>query len=329
MPAPNPPQNTMQLQFLGTGAGMPSKTRNVSAIALNLDQPTAQTWLFDCGEATQHTILHTPIRPGRIRRIFITHLHGDHIFGLPGLLTSRGMMGCDTPIDLYGPAGIRRYLDTVLETSASYLPYPLHIHEISEPGVVHEDGQHRVSAHPLNHGVPSYAYRIQESMQSGTLDVARLRAEGVPAGPLYRRLKEGETITLGDGRVLHGADYCASAPAERRIIIFGDTCHDDAHADFCRDADLIVHEATFAGGEEERAARHGHSTADQTARLARDAGAKQLYLTHISARYDEAETATLLERARTIFPATHLAHDRLVVDVPRATPRHDAGQAGH
>ena len=129
----------MQLQFLGTGAGMPSKTRNVSAIALNLDQPTAQTWLFDCGEATQHTILHTPVRPGRIRRIFITHLHGDHIFGLPGLLTSRGMMGCDTPIDLYGPTGIRRFLETALATSASYLSYPLHIHEIATPGIVHED----------------------------------------------------------------------------------------------------------------------------------------------------------------------------------------------
>ena len=308
----------MQLQFLGTGAGMPSKTRNVSAIALNLDQPTAQTWLFDCGEATQHTILHTPIRPGRIRRIFITHLHGDHIFGLPGLLTSRGMMGCDTPIDLYGPTGIRRFLETALATSASYLPYPLHIHEIATPGIVHEDEQHRVSAHPLSHGVPSYAYRIQESTQTDTLDVARLRAEGVPAGPLYRRLKAGETITLGDGRVLHGADYCAPAPAARRIIIFGDTCHDDAHAAFCRDADLIVHEATFAGGEEARAARHGHSTADQTARLARDAGAKLLYLTHISARYDDAETAALLQRAREIFLATHLAHDRLVLDVPRA-----------
>ena len=308
----------MQLQFLGTGAGMPSKTRNVSAIALNLDQPTAQTWLFDCGEATQHTILHTPVRPGRIRRIFITHLHGDHIFGLPGLLTSRGMMGCDTPIDLYGPTGIRRFLESALETSSSYLPYPLLIHEISEPGVVHEDEQHRVSAHPLIHGVPSYAYRIQESTQPGTLDVARLRAEGIPARPLYRRLKEGESVTLGDGRVLHGADYCAPAPAARRIIIFGDTCHDDAHADFCRDADLIVHEATFAGGEEARAARHGHSTADQTACLARDAGAKLLYLTHISARYDEAETAALRERARAIFPATHLAHDRLVLDVPRA-----------
>lgn len=308
----------MQLQFLGTGAGIPSKTRNVSAIALNLDQPTAQTWLFDCGEATQHTILHTPVRPGRIRRIFITHLHGDHIFGLPGLLTSRGMMGCDTPIDLYGPTGIRRFLETALETSASHLPYPLHIHEISEPGVVHEDEQHRVSAHPLSHGVPSYAYRIQESTQTGTLDVARLRAEGIPAGPLYRRLKEGETIILGDGRILHGADYCAPAPAARCIIIFGDTCHDDAHAAFCRDADLIVHEATFAGGEEARAARHGHSTADQTARLARDAGAKLLYLTHISARYDDAETAALLQRAREIFLATHLAHDRLVLDVPRA-----------
>ena len=308
----------MQLQFLGTGAGIPSKTRNVSAIALNLDQPTAQTWLFDCGEATQHTILHTPVRPGRIRRIFITHLHGDHIFGLPGLLTSRGMMGCDTPIDLYGPTGIRHFLETALETSASHLPYPLHIHEISEPGVVHEDEQHRVSAHPLSHGVPSYAYRIQESTQTGTLDVARLRAEGIPAGPLYRRLKEGETIILGDGRILHGADYCAPAPAARCIIIFGDTCHDDAHAAFCRDADLIVHEATFAGGEEARAARHGHSTADQTARLARDAGAKLLYLTHISARYDDAETAALLQRAREIFLATHLAHDRLVLVVPRA-----------
>lgn len=307
----------MQLQFLGTGAGMPSKSRNVSALALNLDSPAAQTWLFDCGEATQHTILHTTVRPGRIRRIFITHLHGDHIFGLPGLLSSRGMMGNDTPIDLYGPAGIRRFLETALAVSASFLPYPLHIHEFAEAGTVHEDELYGVSARPLIHGVASFAYVIREAVQPGALDVARLRAEGVPAGPLYARLKNGETITLGDGRVLHGADYCAPARAERRVVIFGDTCHDDAHADFCHDADLIVHEATFAGGEEALAARHGHSTADEAARLARDAGAKRLYLTHISARYDAAETAALLARARRIFPATELAHDRLVVDVPR------------
>ena len=238
----------MQLQFLGTGAGMPSKSRNVSALALNLDSPAAQTWLFDCGEATQHTILHTTVRPGRIRRIFITHLHGDHIFGLPGLLSSRGMMGNDTPIDLYGPAGIRRFLETALAVSASFLPYPLHIHEFAEAGTVHEDELYGVSARPLIHGVASFAYVIREAVQPGALDVARLRAEGVPAGPLYARLKNGETITLGDGRVLHGADYCAPARAERRVVIFGGTRHDDAHADFCRDADLIVHEATFAGG---------------------------------------------------------------------------------
>lgn len=308
----------MQLHFLGTGAGMPSKTRNVSSIALNLDQPSAQTWLFDCGEATQHTILHTPVRPGRIRRIFITHLHGDHIFGLPGLLSSRGMMGNDTPIDLYGPVGIRRFLETALEVSASFLPYPLHIHEFDAPGVVYADDFFQVSTQPLSHGVPSFAYCIREAVQAGALDVARLRAEGVPAGPLYARLKKGETITLGDGRVLHGADYCAPARAERRIVIFGDTCHDAAHVEFCRDADLIVHEATFAGGEEALATKHGHSSADEAARLARDAGAKLLYLTHISARYDAAETAAFLARARQIFPATELAHDRLAVDVPRA-----------
>ena len=129
----------MEMTFLGTGAGMPSKERNVSAIALHLLQEENHIWLFDCGEATQHQILHTTIKPRKINKIFITHLHGDHIFGLPGLLSSRSFQGGEEKVTVHGPEGIKQYIETSLEISKTHLNYPLEIHEINDGAIIKED----------------------------------------------------------------------------------------------------------------------------------------------------------------------------------------------
>ena len=149
----------MELIFLGTSAGVPTRTRNVTAILLNLQHPTQSgLWLFDCGEGTQHQLLHTAFNPGKLDKIFISHLHGDHLFGLPGLLCSRSMSGIIQPLTIYGPHGIREFVETALRISGSWTDYPLEIVEIGA-GEIFDDGLRKVTAYPMEHPLECYGYR--------------------------------------------------------------------------------------------------------------------------------------------------------------------------
>ncbi|PIJ50432.1 ribonuclease Z [Erwinia sp. OLTSP20] len=297
----------MQLQFLGTGAGMPSRERNVTSIALNLTDH-AVSWLFDCGEGTQHQILRTTIKAGRIEKIFITHLHGDHIFGLPGLLTSRSMSEGSGPLTLYGPAGLRRFVETTLSLSGSWVSFPMEIIEISA-GVVCEDERFRVMAAEMNHPVECYGYRIEEKDKPGALDDIRLAAAGVPRGPWFYDLKQGRQISLADGRVINGKDYLLLGRKGKTLVIFGDTSPNAASLLLAKDADLIVHEATLEAAMEEKANGRGHSSTVQAARVAQQAAVRRLIITHLSSRYQRDACPRLLAECRAIFPATEMAHD--------------------
>src|SRR5699024_5741091 len=167
----------------------------VSGIALSLLQEINSIWLFDCGEATQHQILHTSIKPRKINKIFITHLHGDHIFGLPGLLSSRSFQGGNEPCTVYGPQGIKRYIETSLQISCTHLTYPLYIIEYTE-GKLFEDEKFIVNCKKLNHGIPSYGFSIVEKDRPGELLVDKLIKAGIEPGPIYQRIKENNRITL-------------------------------------------------------------------------------------------------------------------------------------
>lgn len=197
----------MELLFLGTGGGVPAKHRNVTSIALKLLEERNSIWLFDCGEGTQQQILHTTLKPRKIEKIFITHLHGDHIFGLPGLLSSRSFQGGDEPLVVYGPKGIREYVLTSLKVSGTHLKYALSFHEITEEGVLFQDQKFKVTCLELDHGIQSFGYRIEESDHQGMLQVEALKAAGVPFGPMYGRIKNGETVTLENGQVIDGRDF--------------------------------------------------------------------------------------------------------------------------
>ncbi|EKY3222923.1 ribonuclease Z [Cronobacter dublinensis] len=304
----------MELTFLGTSAGLPSTTRNVTAIVLNPQNNQSGLWLFDCGEATQHQMLRASANPGKIEKIFITHLHGDHIFGLPGLLCSRSMAGCETPLDVYGPQGIKEFIETALRLSGSWTSYPLRIHEITA-GTVLDDDAFTVTAFALTHPVECYGYRIEERDKPGTLDAAALKAAGVTPGPLFQQLKRGETITLDNGRTLCGADYLSAPRPGKKIAIFGDTGPTAQAAALARDVDLMVHETTLEAAMAEKANGRGHSTTQQAATLAREAGAKRLVMTHFSSRYDAADCQRLLAECQAIFPASELAEDFLTLTV--------------
>jgi len=271
-------------------------------------------WLFDCGEATQHQILHTSLKPRKIEKIFITHLHGDHIFGLPGLLGSRSFQGGATELTIYGPKGIREYVDVSLKISQTHLKYPLTIIEI-EDGVIFEDDQFTVETLLLDHGIPSYGFRIIEKDKKGTLDAERLHSEGILAGPIYKLVKKGEMITLEDGRVINGNDYLGPDLKGRVLCILGDTRPCDNAYILASEADVIVHEATFSADSEEMARDYFHSTTAQAARLALKAKAHTLYLNHISSRYIKENWNELEEEARAIFPNTKMTYDFLEMTI--------------
>ncbi|MEN1934658.1 ribonuclease Z [Paenibacillus sp. 102] len=299
----------MEFVFLGTGAGVPSKGRNVSAIALQLLEERSETWLFDCGEATQHQILHTSVRPRRIEKIFITHLHGDHIFGLPGLLGSRSFQGGTTPLTVYGPQGIKQFIEVALSVSTTHVKYPLEIVEITEEGIVFEDKQFSVETKRLSHGIECFGYRIVEKDIQGHLLVEKLLEEGVKPGPIFKRLKDGETVELEDGRVLHGNDFIGPPQKGRIITILGDTRYCEASSQLAQDADVLVHEATFAAEDEGQAHDYFHSTTEQAARIALQANVKRLILTHISSRYQGDTYKDLLKEAQALFANTEIAMD--------------------
>jgi ribonuclease Z len=298
----------MKVIFLGTGAGVPSRMRNVSSLALILPEYGGETWLFDCGEATQHRIQEAPVRLSKVSRIFITHLHGDHLFGLPGLLGSRSFQNEQDPLVLYGPKGLARFVETALDVSGTTIRYPLEIVEIDH-GFTEETKHFTVRMGLLDHRVPSFGFRIEERDRPGELDTAKLKQAGIPPGPLYGRLKAGETVTLPDGRVLRGTEFLGPARRGRIITVLGDTRQTRACFDLARDADVLIHEATYRAGQEALADTFFHSTSVQAAQVARESGVKTLILTHISPRFSDEDCAEIREEAREIFPRTWMAHD--------------------
>jgi ribonuclease Z len=298
----------MELIFLGTGAGIPSKERNVSSIALTLLQELNSIWLFDCGEATQHQILHTSVKPAKINKIFITHMHGDHIFGLPGVLSSRSFQGGEETLTVYGPRGIKDFTESTLRLSETRLTYPLEIKEISE-GFLFENDKFAVYAKELDHNIPSYGFRIVEKNRQGELLVEKLKNLGIEPGPVYRRIKENEQFTLKDGSVIYRKDVVGPEKPGKVITIMGDTRYPLEFREFVHGSDILVHESTFRHEIRDLAHQYYHSTATEAAALAKQSNCSRLVLTHISSRYQGGESLKLKQEAKNIFPETEIASD--------------------
>lgn len=299
----------MELTFLGTGAGVPSRNRNVTSIMLKLLDESNEMWMFDCGEATQHQILKTTLKPRKVSKIFITHLHGDHIFGLPGFLSSRSHQGGDSLLTVYGPKGIKEYIQSFVRLTKTTLGYELRIIELDQEGIAFQNDQYQVIYHTLDHAIQSYGFRIVEADQTGELLIDKAREDGVPNGPLLGQLKKGLIVTLEDGRQLNGLDYIGPDKKGHIVTILGDTRYNEHAISLAKDADILVHEATFAAGEEKMARNYFHSTANQAGKVAATAGVKKLLITHISARYVGKAAGQLELDARKVFENTQIVKD--------------------
>ena len=305
----------MRIQFLGTSSGVPTRTRSLSAVALRADRKR-QWLLVDCGEGTQHRLLHTGFSLATLECICITHRHGDHCLGLPGLLSSASMDGRQAPLTIVAPDEVRAFVNAALELTDSRLSYPLEFVDVAAvgPDCPVASGL-AVRATPLSHRVPSFGYSFTEIAVEHRLDHARLEAAGIARGPIWGRLQRGQDVQLANRRVLRATDFLAAPRKPRRIVIGGDNDSPELLADDCRDAQLLVHEATYTA---EIATRVGpapmHSSAERVARFAAEAGLPNLVLTHFSPRYGDSGGAHSLDElareAATYFGGSlHLARD--------------------
>ncbi|HEV2165787.1 MAG TPA: ribonuclease Z [Thermoplasmata archaeon] len=300
----------MRVTFLGTAGSWPTKDRSASAIALALERELV---LLDCGEGTQRQFFQSPQSFMRVRRVFLTHFHGDHFLGLPGLIQSMCLNHRTEPLDIYGPEDAQEMVDRVLQLGYFTLRFPVTVHPMSPGSSLELDG-YSVRTARADHPVPSLAFRLEEAKRRGRFDGDLARSLGI-RGPDFGRLEAGESVRLGD-RTVHPQDVMGPPREGRSLVYSGDSAPSEEVRKLAIGATLLIHEATTARDLEAEANHWGHSSARQAAELATAAGVRGLFLTHFSSRYKE--TAPLEEEARAVFVNARAARDLLDHQVPNS-----------
>jgi ribonuclease Z len=306
----------LDVVFLGTSASMPTAHRAPAAL---LVRRGGERLLIDCAEGTQRQLLRSTVGLPELPEIFLTHYHADHFLGLPGMLKTFSLRGREIPLTVYGPPGLRE-LFGALRRVFGRLSYPLELVETGPETVLRRDG-YRLETFPVLHGLDAIGWSLVEEPRPGRFDVAEADGIGVPNGPERGRLQRGEPVTLADGRTVTPDAVLGPPRPGRKVVIAGDTAPCDDVVEAAREADLLVHEATFGEDERERARETLHSTAVDAAKVAHAAGVAVLALTHVSTRYFGGELA---REAQDVFPDTVAPRDFDVIEVPfaeRGTPQ--------
>jgi len=298
----------LEIIFLGTGSAAPINDRNLSGTAVIR---RGEIFLFDCGEGTQMQFRKAGLRPGKLRYILITHLHGDHLFGLPGLLTSLHMAGCHQQIELFGPVGIAEYIRFHQQLCQFTLGYPLAIHEIcaTTPAALWQTEEFHIEWQPLSHRIFTAGFALIEAARPGRFDVERADQLGVPNGPERGRLQRGESIILPNGRRVHPENVLGPPRPGLKLAYCLDTAPCAGAEKLAANADVLIADSTFPQADVEHAHATGHSTSGDAARLARTCGVQKLLLTHFSGRLRQEDLPALVEEARAIFPNSEAATD--------------------
>jgi len=268
--------------------------------------------MFDCGEGTQRQMVKAHIGFQRPMKIFISHLHGDHVLGLPGLLQSMSLMRREKELHIYGPVGLIEFVKAFSESLGGPM-FPVILYEINEPGVIFQSDEYNIVAVKAQHRATAFSYGFYEAPRPGRFHPERARKLGVPEGELWGKLQSGETVTINE-TVIRPSQVCDPERPGRSIVYSGDTAPNEALMEISRNVNLLIHEATFLDELADRALEDGHTTVLQAATFARDADVEQLVLTHISSRYPDPEV--LLAEAVKIFPNTRVAEDLLEIDIP-------------
>lgn len=292
---------------LGTSSATPTKQRALSGTAL---LRAGRILLFDCGEGTQFRLMDAGLSRSRIDAIFITHLHGDHFFGLPGLLTSLSLHRRKDPLTIVAPQGLGAILQAIPGLANHELSFPVEFKEFDlDFGRMRalDAPEFTVEARPLEHRIDTAGYRFEERPKPGNLDVEKARALGVTDYRHFQQLKSGVDVELPDGTTVRSDDVVSPQRPGATFAYIFDTRPCDAAVQLARDAHLVYHDATFAVGDHSRAVRTGHSTGREAAEVALEAGAHELLLGHFSARYRD--TDELVEEARRVFKNTHAAEE--------------------
>ncbi|HEX8386737.1 MAG TPA: ribonuclease Z [Rubricoccaceae bacterium] len=298
---------------LGTGSALPTKARHLSGTAVRRD---GHVVLFDCGEGTQLQMAQAGLGRGRLDAVCITHLHGDHLYGLPGLITTLALLGRTSPLTVVGPEALRGVLEAMPGLDAERLPFEVRhvgLAEGFDHAVVYEDDHVTVEARPIEHRVFCAGYRYAEKTRPGHVDGPAARAAGLTTGDQFEAIKRGEGVVLADGTVVSPEGLVGPPRPGAAFAYVLDTVPCATGVELARGADLLLHEATFGDAFVDRAAEVGHSTARQAAGVARDAGARRLLITHFSARYGD--VSGLVAEAREVFPETEAAQELAVYTV--------------
>ncbi len=300
---------SLSLTFLGTGAAMPSVHRNVSSLAIHRE---GETLIFDCGEGTQRQMMRYGVGFS-FSEIFFSHFHADHMLGVIGLVRTMGLLDRTAPLALIGPKGANRILGAALGVGIERNKFPVEIVEV-KPGDVLPRKEYDLVAFPTEHRADTIGWALVEHIRKGRFDPDLARELGVPEGPLWGKIHRGEHIRLDDGREIGPEQLVGPARPGRKVVYSGDTRPVAALVEAARGADLLVHEATFIDEEKDRAVETGHSTAREAGRVAREAGVRQLALTHISPRYTR-DAPELLAEAGEEFTEVVVARDGMEIEV--------------
>ena len=301
----------LKLTFLGTSSGVPTIRRNVTGLAV-YSTKNRDWWLVDCGEATQHRLQRVPLTVHDLVGICITHIHGDHSYGLPGLLASASMTGRTKPLILIAPAGVKAWLDATMLHTELFLTFDIIHIDVASRQMVHQADGLLIERFPLSHRVPSFGFRFVFEKATWKIDRAALLARGVPPGPAWGLLQHGQDVTLDDGRVLPASEF-RNVHTERAIaVIGGDNDTPALLAEACHGANVLVHEATYTEATLQKVGPGPqHSSVERISRFAAAADVPNLVLTHFSPRYDNPEGMAEVEaEARRHFQGTlHFAND--------------------
>lgn len=301
---------TLRVTFLGTSGAVPTARRNPSGIYINRE---GEEFLFDCGEGTQRQMM----RFGTgfsVSAIFLTHAHGDHVLGLPGLLQTLDFNDREESLAIYTPRGTGRTIEGLVGALDARLGFPVEVHEVAPGETVHEREEYEVRAFRTEHRTRSVGYALVESDRKGRFDRERAEELGVPVGPKFSALHSGESVELEDGTVVEPEQVVGEPRPGRRVVYTGDTRPIEETVEVAADADLLIHDATFGDDWADRACETGHTTAREAGELATRAGAKRLALTHVSSRY-AGDASRLAREASEEHDGAFVAEDGREIDV--------------